>query len=158
MAPRISRICLLLYGTSDLCYPPGLHPWPPVVLCIHVATGTYHTWTQFWALLLCRWPTNLCHSKNQWRRHHSSAIEIILFGPPMSPNFTKPFGLPSFILYMCQTYRQRPGCNIWQWPFIWKTSYQSCLIMFLSVEKDLRSVLSRPDLKKVTYFHIILVH
>lgn len=49
------------------------------------------------------------------------------------PNFIKS---PKFLVYKCQTCRQnpqKPVCNIWQWPFFWKTSYKSRSIMLLSM-------------------------
>lgn len=44
--------------------------------------------------------------------------EIIISGPPKSVPISQ---ITSCLLvYKCQTCRQKPKCNIWQWPFIWK--------------------------------------
>lgn len=52
------------------------------------------------------------------------------------PHFTKTSWLPAD---KCQTCSQKPGGNIWQWPFVWKTSYKSRSLMFLLTEEHLKN-------------------
>ncbi len=59
---------------SDPWSSPGLHPGPPVVLCIHAASGTYHTSTHYSVSLICGWNANLRPIKDHWWRLFSSVI------------------------------------------------------------------------------------
>lgn len=87
--------------------------------------------------------------------------EIIISGPPKSVPISQITScLP---VYKCQTCRQKPKCNIWQWPFIWKkkTSHKSHSIIISSEEYlKIRSFLSRSDLKNWCFYlgKIIIIH
>ncbi len=93
----------LLFNFSPLCLSPYTHR------NTHFSSGLSE--------VKCWMSQNFCQ-----RNENKSAI--ILFGPPKS-QFSKNILAPRLQMSSCSL---KPGCNIWQWPFIWKMSHKSCSI------------------------------